>query len=253
MNRYFDHEMGFSDLFKRSFRLHYLTLKHTIPCILFITIAKYISASLIGLFQNIFVQAVIYIAAIAVIAYFFAVALLETHRSFIDKPQSIRDAIKTVWKRITPIATTFVAYIIGGIIVFIFMQSLLFAAGKIFQPSSNLQLFLWIIKSIFLMVYIAVLYFSFPLTIIDETPVFKAFYNSAVLTEKQKWGVFVLFFIFSAIVLLLTPGTINEYFLSVYHLDILFDFVVLCVAIPLYINLLLLLMHNAKLQVVFDD
>ena len=39
MNRYPESELDFSDLLYRSVRLHYLTLKHTIFCILMITLA----------------------------------------------------------------------------------------------------------------------------------------------------------------------------------------------------------------------
>lgn len=71
MTRYPMQELSFSELLKRSVRLHYLTLKHTIFCILFMTITKYACILLLGLFLNTYSQDVIYIVAALIMAYFF--------------------------------------------------------------------------------------------------------------------------------------------------------------------------------------
>jgi len=251
MNRYPNNEMSLGDIFNRSVRLHYLTLKHTILCIFFITIVKYISMILIQSVSTQY-QYLIYVIAATAIVYFFSAALFATHRAFIDESQSIRVTLKTIWHRAIQIYTTFAAYIIGIILVDYLSKLLVLGIDKIFHQAITSNGVTLIVTTILVMVYIATFYFAFPITVIDEKPAHKAFYISALLTEKTKFAVLISFMILSAVILLLTPGMINEYLLSTYHLDALFDFVVLCVAVPLYINLLLFIIHDAKQQVVLE-
>lgn len=247
MNRYANNETSSGGLLKYGIRLHHLTLKHTIPYLLFMTIAKYVAVLLLALFPNGFVQAIIYIVVIAAIAYFFAAALLATHHAFKDKPVATKDALKLVWQRIMPILITLFVYIVGAIVTYFFVKSILLGVEKLISNQATvMHQGMLLISLLISLVYIMLFYFSFALSVIDKTPFYKAFYDSALLGEKEKMGILFLFLIFGATILLLTPGMISEYFLSMYHLDALFDFVVLCVAGPLYINLLLLLINDAK-------
>lgn len=252
MNRYPIDEQSFLSLLQKSLRLHYLTLKHTIAFIICITVVKYFAVWIEDLSSSLIFEYVIDFIAACGIAYFFAAALLATHRAFVDQPDTTKNIINKINMRVKPILMTFIIYILGGVIVVLFGKSLGLAIEKFFPNSTNAAGFILLVRIILLMAYIALFYFSFPLSVIDEKPAAQAFYASVVLTEKQKWGVFVSFFIFAITILLLTPATISEYFFSVYHVDIVFDFIVLCIAVPLYINLLLFLINNAKKQVVMN-
>ncbi|MCX7125130.1 MAG: hypothetical protein NTU49_05130 [Gammaproteobacteria bacterium] len=253
MTRYPMQELSFSELLKRSVRLHYLTLKHTIFCILFMTITKYACILLLGLFLNTYSQDVIYIVAALIMAYFFSAAMLATHNAFNDRPKPINDTLKEIWGRTLQIDTTFIFYVGGIFIVYYFSKLLLLIFDKLFHnllshPLSGSDNGIFI-SMIFTFVYLAMFYFSFPISVIDKKSAKKAFSESVLLTEKNKWGIFISFGIISITTLLITPGMIQEYFLSMYHLDVLFDFVVLCVAVPLYINLLLFLINDSRVQV----
>ncbi len=253
MNRYLNNEITFSIMLKQAVRLHYLTLKHTIPFILAITIIKYAAVLLASLFSSDYVRDVIYIIAGLGIAYFFAAALLTTHRAFIDKSTTVFDIVSDIAKRIKPIFITLLVYVAGVIAIYYFMQLVLIGVDRlIVDRTSALHGGMAIISAMFCILYAAMFYFSFAIAVIDEKPFHKAFYNSALLSEKEKFSVMVLFIIFFAVIILLTPATISEYLLSSYHLGALFDFVVLCVAVPLYINLLLLTINDAKQQVLVE-
>lgn len=253
MKRYTPEVLSLRDTLKRSLRLHYLTLKYTIFCILFITVTKYVSIWCASLFSNVILQFIIYVIATLIIFYFFAVALLATHCVFIDQPQSIRDTMKAIWHRRIPIYTTFIAYIAGAAIIYFLMSHLILSLDKMFHISPMIYAGLLIVMFTLFLIFVALFYFSFALSIIDEKNFQTAFYNSAILTEKNKMGLLMLFCILDATILLVTPKMVHEYFLSVYHLDVVFDFVVLCVAIPLYINLLLFLIHDTKQKVSVVD
>src|SRR3990167_1757618 len=250
MNRYPTNELSLRKIVKCSLRLHYLTLKHTIYCILGITLVKYTAVFLMMIFPDVVAQLSFFSIGTLVVIYFFSVALLTTHYAFIDKTQSLTHVFKIVNQRLLPILTTFILYV-GGIIFIFFASKLmthalnqLYFHGSLSVTDGGGML----IVCILLMVYIALFFFSLPIAVIDKKSIKKSFYDSALLTEGNKVGVLILFFLLLTVLILLTTGTIHEYFLSMYHLDIVFDFVVLCVAIPLYINLLLLLIHDSKVQ-----
>lgn len=252
MNRYFTNETSLSALFKRSLRLHYLTLKHSIFCILMLTLIKYLSVIFHTFFNNSYALWIITIVSVLIASYFFAAALLATHRSFNDHPQSIWNAMRTIKQQSVRIYTTFFTYIAGIVAVYYLCELFMMGIAHFVRPSSALHAGAFLFMLTFVLVFIATFYFSFPLSIIDEKPLKKAFFNSAVLTEKNKVGVLSQFFIIACVFVLMTPGAIHEYFLSVYYLDALFDFVVLCIAVPLYINLLLFIIQDSKLQLEAD-
>ncbi|OGT41209.1 MAG: hypothetical protein A3F13_08220 [Gammaproteobacteria bacterium RIFCSPHIGHO2_12_FULL_40_19] len=254
MNRYPDNELSFSDLLKRSIRLHYLTLKHTIFFILVITLIKYLSVLALALTPMPAHKAV-YIIAALIISYFFAAALVAAQRAFLDQSGSMLNALKTIWHRILPIYGTLLIYVIGTIILYYLIDSVTFAVDKLLHEpsSSSLHGGSLILMTALMFMYIAMFYFAFPITIIDEKPVHKAFYDSTLMTEKNKFGVLILFLILCSTIVLLIPGAIHEYFLTLYHLDAVFDFIVLCVAGPIYINLLLLLINDSKKQMQYID
>ena len=250
MNRYPDNVMSFSDLLKRSIRLHYLTLKHAIFFILMITLIKYLSILVLA-FTPMRAHKVVYIVAALIIAYLFAAALLSVQRAFFDRSESVLSAIKTIWRRILPIYTTLLTYVVGIVVIYYLTDYATMAVDKVLHEptTSGLHGGTLIFMTAIMFVYIAMFYFSFPISVIDEKSMRRAFYDSALLSEKNKFGILVLFLILGSTLMLLLPGAVHEYFLTVYHLDAVFDFVVLCVATPIYINLLLLLINDAKKQV----
>lgn len=253
MNRYSNTQSLFGELLKKTFRLHYLTLKHTILCILVITVVKYIAAYFNVFTHNLVVDFTVDMIAMFAIVYFFACALSATHAAFTDQPQSFIESIKLTWKNGINIFGTYVCYFIGFWIVYWFTQLIAYAIGRIFHEPTVLHgLSLFLIAVVTLM-YVAMFCFSYPLAVLEKKPIYQHFYDSILLSEKQRFGILILFIILSVIFFLVTPNSAQEYFLTSYHLEGVFDFVVLCVLMPLFVNLLLFLIADAKIQVAAEE
>lgn len=249
MYRYVDKELTFTPIIKRALRLHYVTLKHTIPFILCITVIKYLAVLLTGFVGNNVVSDFLYVVTAFIIAYFFSMALLAAHRAFIDKPITTMDAARAITQRLLPIFITLLCYAFGATIVYLIADLVMRGVDHLIgDRTATVYMATFIITSVLTLVFVGMFYFCFPLTVLDEKEWRKAFFDSAILTEKLKFNVLILILILGATVLLLTPGSIGEYILSSYHLELIFDFVVLCVLVPLYINLMLLTIHAGKQQ-----
>lgn len=252
MNYYPTEEMSFKKLFRRSIRLHYVTLKQVIPYLLVITFVKYMSILFETLFSDPVFQIINYIICTLVIVYFFAVSLFAAHLAFSDQPKSMTVVMKTIWHRMITIYITFFIYSVGIFAIYFFTTLIVENVTKLMHvqlsPSSA------IFAADFLcMVFIALFYFCFPIAIIDSKPVKKAFYEAVLLGEKNKFGILISICVLVFVHMLMMPQMLHEHLLSVYHLDALFDFVVLCVAIPLYINLILLLINDSKVIIKVGD
>ncbi|MCX7121238.1 MAG: hypothetical protein NTZ67_05645 [Gammaproteobacteria bacterium] len=250
MNRYPSAEISLKSTLKLSMRLHYLTLKKTIPCIALMMLVKYLAVFFIAVFPEVYMQLLCFFVGSLAIAYFFSVALLAAHHSFIDQPKPTLELFKEVNHRIFQILLTYFLYIAGIVFILVAAKLIVRALNQLYfhgslSVSDGGGL---IILFIVFMTYVALFYFAYPINVIDKKSIKISFYDSALLTEKNKVGVLMLFSILLIVLILLTPGTIHEYFLSMYHLDFIFDFIVLCVGVPFYINLLLLLINDSKQQ-----
>jgi hypothetical protein len=251
MNRYPTGQSTFSQLFKRSCALHYLTLKHTLLCVLLIAVIQYGIFLADALPVSFYVKVALDVLALALIVFLFSAALLASHRAFIDQSDSMASAIKNIAQRIKPILAIFCLYIIGGIVVYFAAVYLVMLIDRLLHESPVLHGGALILVAALLILYVVAFYFSAPLVIVDEKRLPSAFYHSLILSEKNKLGVLVTLGIVGIVLTLMHPTTATLYgaFLIRYHLVGLFDAVILCIAMPLYINLLLLLVNDSKYQV----
>lgn len=246
MYRYSNEGMTFTGILNRAVRLHYLTLKYTILPILLITVVKYVALLCSEFFLNPVAQIVINLASTVLIFCLFVFALLATHLGFTEQSQSMMVTFKAIISRWLTIFATAIAYLAGGYLLYQLLYLLIFMINKHFSIHSPIHGATMIISAVFLIMYIAMFSFCVPLCVLDDTTVWKSFRDSIILTEKNRYGVLMLFLLLGAIFLLVSPASIHEYLLSTYHLSVLFDFVVFCVVVPLLINLLLLLINDSK-------
>ena len=254
MNRYPDAETNLTQLFKIAFRLHYLTLKHTIFFILLIVAMKNIAMFFTIFVTNWLAQTVVYFMAGLLVVYLFSAALLATHESFMDRSKTFTDTLAEIKKNAVNIYATFFGYIAGILCTYALAKLLGVVIHHVLNKFSfPLHGFALIIMATMMMMFLAMFFYSYPLAVIDSKKIQNAFYDSLVLSDKNKLGILVLFFIMLAVDMLTSPTSLQEYFLSTYHLGILYDFVVLSVMLPLFINLLLLLIHDAKLQLMVEE
>lgn len=248
MNRYPNEVISLSRMFGKSVRLHYLTLKHSILFIFLITVIKFIATLAIQPTTNTYLEWLIIIIATFLIVYCFSAALYGVQAAFKDAPQSIAQNIKFVWQERYRIYSAFWIYVLGAVVLYYVLSLLLLGIEHFFGHLTTIHTTGLIITAALLIVYVSMLYFSYPLTLIDNASLPKALHDSAELTDKNKFSVLTSLVLLFAVILLVTPGMMYEYLLSIYHLNIVFDFIVFSVGIPLYINLLLLIIHDAKLQ-----
>lgn len=254
MNRYPVVESTFTELLKKSFRLHYLTLKHCIFFILLITAVKYAAMMFTFFISNKIALAAIYFLAGLLMLYLFSAALLSTHEAFMDRSKTFSDVLAKIKKNSVNIYITFFVYL--AIVFFAYAIGVMmeFAVTKILHEFRTTTHGMAIIFSaVLLLMSIFMFLFSYPLAVIESKKVKNALYDSLVLSDKCKFGIIILFSILIAINMLISPASLQEYFLSTYHLGVLYDFLVLCVMLPLFINLLLLVINDAKLQMVAEE
>ena len=251
MNRYPTEPSG--DTFKQSVRLHYLSLKHTIFYFLMIAVVKNMGNYFESLISNRFVTVFILLIAFAVMAYFFAASLIATNEAFLDKPKSIKAILTATWERILKIYSSIILYFAGIILTYYVVRLILIVIGKIVREPSALHGGLFIIGVALVFVFVAMFYFAMPLCTIKNTELKTAFYNSLLLTEKVKFNVLVSFVILGALFLLISPAMLHESFLAAYHLTVFFDFVALCVLGPVYVNMILLSINDAELELKLEE
>lgn len=253
MNRYPDNELTFTEMVLRAIRLHYLTLKYTIVIIIALTLLKSVLLTITRFFPSDAMQYLITLIAILGVTYLVSVALLSTHQAFIDQPKSLNSVLKTTLERLPMLYATLALYILGSVVVYYFVKLLLMAIAKLINEPSPMHAALLLIGISFVVGYFVIFSFALPLCLIEKKSLRDAFYESLLLTEKNKFGVFMLFMIFGAMTFLVLPNSIHEHLLNLYHLDLVFDLIALSVAFPIFINLFLIVMNNCQREFTLES
>src|SRR3990167_827195 len=211
MNCYPTGELGLGQLLKRSLRMHYLSLKYSIFCILLITFVKYLATSLPLIVSNPYVEWSLYLVSGLAISFLFSAALLATHRAFIDDPKPIGNAIRTIWARKLPIYAVLAAYF-AGIFLLHYVVVAVIAIEDHFLASIAIHGFTLMMLTAIMLTFIAMFFFAPSFVVIEEGTFSKVARSSLILGEKNKFGILVLFIFLFAIVLLLAPNSMHEYY-----------------------------------------
>jgi hypothetical protein len=199
-------------------------------------------------------KTVIYFFAWMIVVYLFSAALFSSHEAFMDRSKTFSDALMEIKKNALNIYATFFGYVISVLCAYAIARLLRYAAYEILphylSPVHGVML---IISATIVLMSVFMFFYSYPLAVIDSKKIQNTFYDSLVLSDRNKLGIFTLFAILIAVAMLISPEALQEYFLSTYHLGVLYDFLVLCVMIPFFINLLLFLINDAKLQLMAEE
>lgn len=254
MNRYPTEEISLAQMVKRAFRLHYLTLKNTIFFILLLVFIKYCTAVLSLFFTNAIVHNILSLFTLLMGIFFFSAALYATHESLMDHKKTFFDAFRETKKNALMIYGALLTYIVIIVLGYLIAKLLGMIVVKLISDfQSPIHGVRVILSATIVLMTVAMFFFVYPLAVIDSKRITKTLYNSLVLSDKSKMGIFCLLFIIIAMDLLISPASMQEYFFSSYHLGVVYDFVVLCVMLPLFINLLLLVINDAKLQLKMEE
>lgn len=249
MNRYPTEQLTLSQTCLRALRLHYLTLRHVVLYVALIALTKNIAVFLMGLYTgNRYVEVIVQLVALILIVAFFAAALLATSRAFDDKATSVSQEWRPTLALLPKVYTALIIYVVGAAIMFFVGDFLVRVVERLVDDHSPVHGATSILGIALLFVYISMTFFLIPVAVTDNLSISQTFYKSISLSEKNKFGIFLLYFILLIIYVLLMPGTLHEAFMSHYHVTVLFDFVALSVMGPFFLNMLLLILNDSKLQ-----
>jgi len=252
---YLNTQSTFSDMFYRAVRWHYLTLKNVFFYLMFIAILNGLYFFALKLNLGPYADYGIRVVAALLLAFFFSGALLMADRGFKDEPLSLGAGFITTCRRLPKIYMTLLIYVVGVVLVYYFGRFLLTALGKLIDDPSAVHTTMFLVCIALVAVFLAMFCFALPLYITEQKTISRSFYESMFLSEKHKFGVFILFFLMLLTLLLLTPGMFFHKikFFMHYNLDMVLDFVILLLIAPFFLNLLLLLINDGKLQMALED
>lgn len=243
-------EVNLSKMFRLSFRQHFLAVKYLFLPILLLLFAK-------PLFQSLDVASLNpYLLLASKYFYFFifillfSPGLLSVHAALNNQHQSYLASARIIMKNFFNIFGAIFCYFLGFVLIALAMHFLM-KGIRFFDPNAphEIKLFLLLVEFSGTLIFLCMFFFSYALSIIDQTNILKSFRNSMMLSEKNKFGIFVLLFIISMLYSLIKGGADQIDFIQAHHLILAYDFFALIVFVPLFANLLLLLVNDSKKQI----
>ncbi|MDP1573846.1 MAG: hypothetical protein Q8L78_02770 [Coxiellaceae bacterium] len=252
MVSYPSNEVNFSKMFRLSLQHHFKTFCYSLVCIILLFFSVTLSNKLT--ISNPYIYLVAKYLFIAVWLFFFSAALLATHFAFSAAGEGYGAAFKKTCARLPAIAGTIIMYLAGIIIILYATHYMRVGILHVdVNASQTIKGLLVILELVVLAVFVCMFFFSYPLCVINEKSLKKSFLDSAYLSEKNKMGIFLLLFIITLPYSLLIKKGLDFHFIAQYHLSFLYVFVVLSFFVPLFINLLLLLINDSKNQLTAED
>lgn len=236
----------------KSLRHHPIVLKQTILLIAVMVIVKDLFIYLGGLPSNIYLRWLFMVLISVVLIYLWSVMLYLTSELFSARVISLQSAIQRVNKRLLQIYGCCLTYVIGAALLVAFANFLLLIAKRYDADIPLVMESLWVVVlgGIPTLVYLISCLFALPIVIMEDVGVFAAFNQSRRLVKRRWFGVFGVYMIFLITMLLTSPNTIHAHLLRHYHIEVLFDFVVLCVMLPIFTNAVLFMLNDLRLKFV---
>jgi len=242
-------EISLLKMFKLSFRFHLNTLRYALFPILFLAFCSLFFRQADNFIANATAILALKYLSIVIFFFFFSAALYNAHQFILNTPCEIKEGLKKTVRFFPKALAVLLLYLVGIKAITFGMH--FFKQGVLYlDPSAGNTIIglLVIIKVTMILLFIFMFAFSYPLVAIDQTSISKSFYNSILLSEKNKFGVLILFFIIALITSFLNnPGKIATFF-QTYHLMPVYDLFILFIFIPCLINLLLLMINDSKRQ-----
>jgi hypothetical protein len=191
--------------------------------------------------QNPVVGGAISILGIIVNLFFYAWILYRADSILMNRPETIKDALRVAKKRFLYLLGVFVIYILLTLLL------VLFAFGMQLLGSLLHLKILFAIITICLALFVFVLLtFSMPAVVLDQMPVLKSFEFSAKLVWHHWWHTFGVILIYLIPVVLLSFAIV--FFLYTRNIFIItaLEFIYHIITYPLMVALILVLYHDLK-------
>jgi hypothetical protein len=178
----------------------------------------------------------------AVISMFFYAWIIERADSVLmNRPGTVRTALRVAKKRFLPLIGVLAVYIILAIVMF------LFGYGMQILGNTLNALLIFAIITLCIGIFIFTLFaFTMPAVVLDLLPVFKSFETSVRLVWGNWWRTFLVFVIYVIPIILLS---LLVWWLSsnIFTLT-LYEFIYHIIIYPLMVSLILVLYHDLKLR-----
>lgn len=240
----------FGQIFLKSLQEYFSVFIKILLFILILAIVKNIPLYLGGLPQAKWLRYPLEILLAAVIGYVIFVSIYVTNKILLGKTISFSQAIIESWQQVLKSYVALIIYIAIFMILYLLVHLILFGL----HPTGHRALIYKGLISLFILsipflLFAVVTFFTIPLIMTDDIGVFGAFKRSAELIGKKYWLIaFGLYIFLMAIFVIVDPYTRHGHFFASYHANIFFDLIVFCVTLPIFYNMLILLMNDLKLR-----
>ena len=243
-------EQTFSELSMTALRQHYATLKAIFVYLIAFTALKGFYFSALDLSISPYAKIAIHVAVAIIALFLIAAGLLVADRAFKGEPLSFKASFLAALQRLPRAFAFLVLYIAGAYLARYFGWLLLYSIGKLINEQSAVHSAMLLISLIFLAVFMAIFCLMVPLSIVEEKVSVRMVYESIIISGKQKFGILVLFLIVFFSGMFLSPVLFFHKldFVKNYGLGSLVDFIILSIVAPFFINVLLLIINDGKIQ-----
>jgi hypothetical protein len=242
----------FFELLSTAIRRHFATFRKMILLIVFLVIVKDAYVYLGGMPTNQYVYSVVAIVMTLLILYLLVAMLYTAHCVFNNENINWRTALSDTLTRMGRVILAFVIFIVVPILLFFIGEWIgrwLMAGDP--KPYRYSGLILVLVVGVPVMIAYLYYLFTIPLIVSENFGIWQAFKHSPQLIGQQGSNVVRVFGVYAigvAIWLLISPDTLHGHLIKMYKLSAPYDFVVFSVALPILMNLIILMRNDLKLR-----
>ena len=240
---------GFLDLLGISVRHHFVVLRKTFLLIVMMVVVKDLYIYLGGFPTNPVLAYLVGIVMTILLIYLFVTMLYLTNRTLCGEHGSLKDAFLAVNKRAVPLSLACLIFIIAPLILLLISELILHfitSAGADRYKYDGL-IFVLVVGIPIMIAYLKY-FFTIPLIVMEDFPIWNAFHEAGELVYKEWLRVFGVYACAIAIWLLVSPDTLHGHLIQGYHLSAVFDFIVFCVTLPIMMNLIVFMRNDLRLR-----
>ncbi len=242
----------FMELFGLAVRYHFAAFRKMVWLIIFLVIVKDAYIYLDGMPNNLYWYSVVGIVMGLLSINFLVAVLYTSHCVLNNEPIDWRNALGDTFSRMGRVILAMTFFILLPAVLFVLAEWIgrLVIAGNV-HPYRYSGLV--VILAVGVPVMIAYLYYFFtvPLIVTKNYSLWQAFQQAFALVGRQ-WRdlarVFGIYAVGMIIWLLISPNTLHGHFIKMYKISALFDFIILGISLPIWMNFIILMANDLKLR-----
>ncbi len=239
-----------SELFGLAVRKLTPTMRVTVPLIFLMVLVKDFSTYMNIVPSNTTASIIYMVVSAALFVYFWAVSLRMTASVWQGDFFKLGRAFKNSLYPTLHVYAAIVVYMVVAIALFYLGYLVTHLLGHTALGGKNVALLVFFFITAFPYFFFAVLcLLTYPIIVLQKTPVWKAFLSAVKLTGKSHWlWSLAIYAVFAIMYFLITPTTLHAHFLRRYYLSAPFDFIIMLFLVPLLNNLFVLVLNNMQLD-----